>query len=72
MARKSTSAPVSLQRLDELEAALAELRRRQEAQPRDAVAGRMRLALLIQAFERRRDLVQAGLDMHKERQKSRQ
>ena len=66
MARKSTSPPVSQQRLDELETALAELHRRQEAQPKSAVVPRMRLAVLIGAFERRRDLVQAELDMHKE------
>lgn len=49
----------SEKRLGELEAALVELRRRQEALPKKATAGRMRLAVLISAFERRRDLTRA-------------
>jgi hypothetical protein len=55
----------SLERLVEVEAALVELRRRQEAQPKDAVARRMRLALLISAFERRRDLTLAKFEEEK-------
>ena len=50
-------------RLAELEATLVELRQRQEAQPKDAVKRRALLAVLIAAFERRRDLVQAELEM---------
>ena len=63
---KSTSAPYSQERLDELEAALVELYRRQAAQPKNATVPRMRLAVLIGAFERRRDLVQAALQKERD------
>lgn len=49
-------------RLAELETTLVELRRRQEAQPKNAVKRRAMLAVLIAAFERRRDLVQAEME----------
>jgi hypothetical protein len=60
---KRKSSPNSLERLAELEATIIELRRRQETQPKSATVRRMRLAVLIAAFERRRDLVQAELQM---------
>jgi hypothetical protein len=45
-----------------IEATLVELRSRQEAQPKNATVRRMRLAVLIAAFERRRDLLLAQRD----------
>ena len=50
-------------RLAELEAIPAKPRSRQEAQPKNAVKRRALLAVLIAAFEPRRDLVQAELEM---------
>lgn len=64
MPKRVYSAPDSAQRLAELEAAIAELHQRQAAQPKGQAgfARRARLAVLIEAFNRRRDLVAAGLD----------
>lgn len=50
--RPAPTLPYSAERIAELEAALVELRRRQEALPKSAIDGRLRLALLIAAFER--------------------
>jgi len=50
------------ERLAELEATLAELRGRQEAQPRSEVKRRALLAVLIGAFERQRDLILASIE----------
>ena len=61
--RKPTpSGRYSAERVAELEAAIAELRRRQDAQPASAVTCRMRLALLIAAFERRLELTLAEMN----------
>jgi len=67
---KSSSLPNSPERLTELEAALVELRQRQEAQPKTEVKRRALLGILIQAFERRRDLVQATLEAQNIRENS--
>lgn len=48
--------------IEKIEATLVELRTRQEAQPKKEVQRRMRLAVLIAAFERRRDLLLALRD----------
>lgn len=60
--RKLRSAPYTAERVTELECAIATLRARQEAQPKSAIERRMTLAVLISAFERRRDLTLAGMD----------
>lgn len=60
--RPPPSARYSRERVDELEAAIAELTQRQNAKPHGDVHGRMMLALLISAFERTLERTRAGLD----------
>lgn len=59
--RPAPSARFSPERIAELEATIEELRRRQDAQPKAEVVRRMRLALLIQAFERTLERCRDGL-----------
>lgn len=62
MTTRKRSAPYSPERVVELETAIAYLRARQEAKPKRDTHGRMVLAVLISAFERRLDLTRAALD----------
>ena len=63
--RKQRSAPYTPERVTELELAIATLQARQAAQPKAEIERRAVLAVLIAAFERRRDLTLAGMDREK-------
>lgn len=60
--RPAPTPATSAARLAEIDAAIAELCARQAAQPKAEVGRRALLAVLISAFERRRDLTEAALE----------
>lgn len=60
--KPAPSAPVSAERIEELEVAIAYLIARQDAKPKSDVHGRALMALLIAAFERTLERTRAELN----------